>query len=134
MGVQPFLTAATLLGVLAQRLVRQLCPHCKVSTSVNLQQWQYLTEGYEIDTPVEMFQPVGCEHCRQTGYKGRIGIYELMPIDLTLKQWLSHTDDLGELKTQLKQQGFEPLRIAGAKKVLQGVTSLEEVLRVVPLS
>ncbi|WP_336148079.1 GspE/PulE family protein [Acinetobacter soli] len=134
LGVQPFLTAATLLGVLAQRLVRQLCPHCKVSTSVNLQQWQYLTEDYEIDTPVEMFQPVGCEHCRQTGYKGRIGIYELMPIDLTLKQWLSHTDDLGELKAQLKQQGFEPLRIAGAKKVLQGVTSLEEVLRVVPLS
>lgn len=134
LGVQSFLTAATLLGVLAQRLVRQLCPHCKVFSDIDKQQWQHLTHGYEIAMPEQIYGPIGCDHCRQTGYKGRIGIYEFMPLDLNLKQLVSSGADLNQLKSQANKQGIEPLRIAGARKILEGVTSLEEVLRVVPLA
>lgn len=134
LGVQPFLTAATLLGVLAQRLVRQLCPHCKVLSDIDKQQWLHLTQDYEIAMPEQIYAPVGCDHCRQTGYKGRIGIYEFMSLDLNLKQLVSSEADLNQLKSQAKKQGIQPLRIAGARKILEGVTSLEEVLRVVPLT
>ncbi|HCK30896.1 MAG TPA: type II secretion system protein E, partial [Acinetobacter ursingii] len=75
LGVQPFLTAATILGVLAQRLVRKLCPHCKVQTQINEQEWEHLTFDYIMDMPETVYCAVGCEACRNTGYKGRVGIY-----------------------------------------------------------
>jgi len=134
LGVQPFLTAATILGVLAQRLVRKLCPHCKQETFINEQEWKHLTFGYQTKTPDFIFKAVGCEECRQTGYKGRIGIYEFMPISLEAKQRISANATLDDLRMQAKKEGIEPLRIAGARKVLEGVTTLEEVLRVVPLN
>ena len=77
---------------------------------------------------------VGCDECRQTGYKGRVGIYEFMPVSLEAKQLLGANGDLTALRQQAKKEGIEPLRIAGARKVLEGVTTLEEVLRVVPLN
>ena len=134
LGVQPFLTAATILGVLAQRLVRQLCPHCKSLTQINEQEWQHLTFDYVMEMPATVYQAVGCEHCRHTGYKGRIGIYEFMPVSLELKHMISDQGTLNHLRTQIKKEGREPLRIAGARKVIEGVTTLEEVLRVVPLN
>lgn len=134
LGVQPFLSAATILGVLAQRLVRCLCEHCKVMGEVNEQQWKHLTDGYTVDTPNQLYHPVGCEACRHTGYKGRVGIYEFMPISLTLKQILSQAHQLDELKLQAKRERVEPLRIAGARKIVAGLTTLDEVLRVVPLN
>lgn len=134
LGVQPFLSSATLLGVLAQRLVRKLCPHCKKAVSANEQEWKQLTSGYTVQTPQQVHQPQGCEECRYTGYKGRVGIYEFMPMSLTLKQMVSENANVNELRKQTKQEGIEPLRIAGARKVMMGVTSMEEVLRVVPLS
>lgn len=84
--------------------------------------------------PKEVFQAVGCEKCRNTGYLGRIGIYQLMPISLHTKQLISQNAPLDHLSLQAKQEGIEPLRIAGARKVLAGITTLEEVLRVVPLN
>ncbi|OTG66609.1 GspE/PulE family protein [Acinetobacter silvestris] len=134
LGVQPFLTSATILGVLAQRLVRQLCPHCKQETFINDQEWRHLTFDYAIKMPEFVFKAVGCDECRQTGYKGRVGLYEFMPISLEAKQKISANATLDELRTQAKKEGIEPLRIAGARKVIDGVTTLEEVLRVVPLS
>lgn len=134
LGVQPFLTAATILGVLAQRLVRQLCPHCKQETAINEQEWEHLTFDYIMDMPATMYKAVGCEVCRQTGYKGRVGIYEFMPVSLELKTQISANGTLNDLKAQAKKEGVEPLRIAGARKVIEGVTTLEEVLRVVPLN
>jgi general secretion pathway protein E len=134
LGVQPFLTAATILGVLAQRLVRKLCPHCKQETFINEQEWKHLTFGYQTKMPSFVYKAVGCEECRQTGYKGRVGIYEFMPISLEAKQRISAGVTLDDLKMQAKKEGIEPLRIAGARKVLEGVTTLEEVLRVVPLN
>ncbi|MFW1810730.1 GspE/PulE family protein [Acinetobacter ursingii] len=134
LGVQPFLTAATILGVLAQRLVRKLCPHCKVQTQINEQEWEHLTFDYIMDMPETVYCAVGCEACRNTGYKGRVGIYEFMPMSTEVKHLISAHATLNELRAQTKKEGVEPLRIAGARKVIEGVTTLEEVLRVVPLS
>ena len=134
LGVQPFLTAATILGVLAQRLVRQLCPHCKQQTAINPQEWEHLTFDYIMEMPETMYKAVGCEACRQTGYKGRVGIYEFMPVSLDSKTIISANGTLNDLKAQAKKEGIESLRIAGARKVIEGITTLEEVLRVVPLS
>ncbi|EXD36441.1 MULTISPECIES: GspE/PulE family protein [Acinetobacter] len=134
LGVQPFLTAATILGVLAQRLVRKLCPHCKVQTQINEQEWKHLTFDYIMDMPETVYCAVGCEACRNTGYKGRVGIYEFMPVSTEVKHLISAHATLNELRAQTKKEGVEPLRIAGARKVIEGVTTLEEVLRVVPLS
>ncbi|HBO71725.1 MAG TPA: type II secretion system protein E [Acinetobacter sp.] len=134
LGVQPFLTAATILGVLAQRLVRRLCPHCKQETQMNEQEWEHLTFDYIMEMPTTMYKAVGCEVCRQTGYKGRVGIYEFMPVSLELKSLISANGTLDELRARAKKEGIEPLRIAGARKVIEGVTTLEEVLRIVPLS
>lgn len=134
LGIQPFLTAATILGVLAQRLVRRLCPHCKQETQMNEHEWEHLTFDYMMDMPTSMYKAVGCEACRHTGYKGRVGIYEFMPVSLEAKSLISANCTLNDLRAQAKKEGIEPLRIAGARKVIEGVTTLEEVLRVVPLS
>ncbi|KGT48446.1 GspE/PulE family protein [Acinetobacter thermotolerans] len=134
LGVQPFLTAATILGVLAQRLVRTLCPHCKEEGFMDEQEWQHLTADYPLPRPEFVFHPIGCDECRNTGYKGRIGIYEFMPLSLNTKQLIGANANLDQLRAQAKKEGIEPLRIAGARKILEGVTTLEEVLRVVPLN
>lgn len=134
LGVQPFLTAATILGVLAQRLVRKLCPHCKQEGMINTNEWEHLTFDYVMEMPEKVYKPVGCEACRQTGYKGRIGIYEFMPLSLDTKQLIGANADLTQLRQQAKKESIEPLRIAGARKVMAGITTLEEVLRVVPLN
>ena len=134
LGVQPFLTAATILGVLAQRLVHKLCPHCKQESFLNEQEWQHLAADYPLPRPEFVFKAVGCEECRHTGYKGRVGIYEFMPLSLETKQLIGADANLNQLRQQAKKEGVEPLRIAGARKVMEGMTTLEEVLRVVPLN
>lgn len=134
LGIQPFLTGATILGVLAQRLVRTLCSDCKQETFMDDQEWKYLTFDFYMQRPDFVFKAVGCEKCRFTGYKGRIGIYEFMPLSLEMKQLIGQNSHLTELKAQAKKEGIEPLRIAGARKVMAGLTTMEEVLRVVPLS
>ncbi|MCF9045250.1 GspE/PulE family protein [Acinetobacter nectaris] len=133
LGVQPFLSSATLLGVLAQRLVRRLC-HCKKEMVVFQQEWEQLTAGYDLPVPHKLYEPVGCEECRHTGYKGRVGLYEFMPMSLVLKQLVSDGAKLADVKAQAKKEGVEPLRIAGARQILLGTTSIEEVMRVVPLN
>lgn len=104
LGVQPFLTAATILGVLAQRLVRKLCPHCKQQTHINEDEWQHLTFDYIMEMPEKVYRAVGCEECRHTGYKGRIGIYEFMPVSLELKHLISSHATLNELRSQTKKK------------------------------
>lgn len=93
-----------------------------------------LTFDYNVKTPDFVFKVVGCEACRHTGYKGRVGIYEFMPLSLETKQIIGANGNLTQLKQQARKEGIEPLRIAGARKVVAGITTLEEVLRVVPLS
>lgn len=133
LGVQPFLSAATILGVLAQRLIRTLCPHCKQSVATNTEQWQKLTQPWNGTPPLQVYEAVGCEQCRQTGYKGRVGLYEMMPLSHELKRLLGQGASLEQLRQAAYQEGLQPLRLAGAKRIAEGLTSFEEVMRVVPL-
>lgn len=138
LGVQPFLTSATILGVMAQRLVRTLCPHCKKSeplmeNSPLALQWKELVNPWNAPPPKALFHPIGCDECRGTGYKGRVGLYEIMPMSNELKRLVAQNANLDDLKKQAYSEGVFPLRIEGARRIAEGVTTLEEVLRVVPL-
>lgn len=133
LGVQPFLSAATILGVLAQRLVRTLCPQCKKTVATDMALWQKLTQPWNGHVPPMIYEAVGCEHCRNTGYKGRVGLYEMMPLSHDLKRLVGKNASLDQIRQHAYQEGLQPLRLAGAKRIAEGLTSLEEVMRVVPL-
>jgi general secretion pathway protein E len=127
MGVEAFLLSSSLLGVLAQRLVRILCDDCKQPYAPNDKDRQLM--GLAGDDDVTLYHPGGCEHCNQQGYRGRTGIYELVPIDDTLRE-LIH-DRAGEQALERHARQFSPsIRRDGWRKVLAGETSVEEVLRV----
>ncbi len=137
LGVAPFLTSATILGIMAQRLVRTLCPHCKTAqaiTDIEKQTWHELVNPWKAEPPELIIHAVGCEHCRYTGYIGRIGLYEIMLLNNELKRMISDGEPLNVLTQKAYQEGLQPLRIAGARKIAEGMTTFEEVMRVVPLS
>lgn len=139
LGVQPFLTSATILGVVAQRLVRTLCPQCKSAQPLDenselAQQWRELVSPWNAPLPKQVYHAIGCDECRNTGYKGRIGLYEIMPMSNELKKLTAKDASLDDLKRQAYSEGVFPLRIEGARRITEGVTTLEEVLRVVPLN
>ncbi|WGV13754.1 GspE/PulE family protein [Psychrobacter maritimus] len=138
LGIQPFLTSATILGVMAQRLLRTLCPHCKQAVDVTADseiaiQWQELVQPWRAPVPAQIYQAKGCEHCRHTGYQGRVGLYEIMPLSNELKKLVAADANLDVLKQQAYREGVQPLRLSGAKRISEGVTTIEEVMRVVPL-
>ena len=112
MGVEPYLLAATLKGVVAQRLVRRLCPHCK----------KILADG--------TFKAVGCEHCRGTGYSGRIALHEILSVDKNLRNLILNSRDLDEIKNFALEAGLKTLTDDANEKVRAGLTTLEEVRRV----
>ena len=139
LGVQPFLTSATILGVMAQRLLRTLCPHCKQAVDVTADseiaiQWQELVQPWRAPVPAQVYKAQGCEHCRHTGYQGRVGLYEIMPLSNELKKLVAADANLDALKQQAYREGVQPLRLSGAKRISEGVTTIEEVMRVVPLN
>jgi len=131
-GVQPFLISAALLGVVAQRLVRILCPHCKRTGDIDESAWQALTSGFRLKLPEKACRPVGCEECRFTGYLGRSGLYEMLLLDDTLHTLINNNSELGELRQAAVKSGMRPLRISGAQKIAAGQTTLEEVYAVIP--
>lgn len=138
LGIQPFLTSATILGVMAQRLLRTLCPHCKKAIDVMPDseiavQWQELVQPWRASVPAQIYTAQGCEHCRHTGYQGRVGLYEIMPLSNELKKLVAADASLDLLKQQAYREGVQPLRLSGAKRISEGVTTIEEVMRVVPL-
>ena len=139
LGIQPFLTSATILGVMAQRLLRTLCPHCKKAIDVTPDseiaiQWQELVQPWRAPVPAQIYTANGCEHCRHTGYQGRVGLYEIMPLSNELKKLVAADTNLDVLKQQAYREGVQPLRLSGAKRISEGVTTIEEVMRVVPLN
>jgi len=139
LGIQPFLTSATILGVMAQRLLRTLCPHCKKAVDVVPDsevaiQWQELVQPWRAPAPTQIYMAQGCEHCRHTGYQGRVGLYEIMPLSNELKKLVAADTKLDVLKQQAYREGLQPLRLSGAKRISEGVTTIEEVMRVVPLN
>lgn len=138
LGIQPFLTSATILGVMAQRLLRTLCPHCKQAVDVTPDseiaiQWQELVQPWRASIPAQIYMAKGCEQCRHTGYQGRVGLYEIMPLSNELKKLVAADASLDVLKQQAYREGVQPLRLSGAKRISEGITTIEEVMRVVPL-
>ena len=131
-GVPAYLINATLIGVVAQRLVRKLCPHCKRDASLELLDWQALIKPWTTSPPDKIAHSDGCLECRQTGYVGRIGIYEMMPITDSLKREITDNFDLVKFRKAAIRQGMKPLNLAGAQKVARGMTTIEEVLKVAP--
>jgi len=135
LGVPPYLLQSTVLGVMAQRLVRTLCPHCKKSGGLRANDevlWQGLVAPWKAKRPAQIAHPVGCLECRMTGYLGRVGLYEIMPINYGLKNLIGTHTDLAALRERAIKDGMQPLRIAGARKVAAGLTTIEEVLKVAP--
>ncbi len=131
-GVPAYLINATLLGVLAQRLVRTLCPHCKQPAEVDPDVWQALTQPWKMSGEPKFYQPVGCDECRHTGYLGRIGVYEMLRMNPTLRGKIGPESDADEIRRSAVSDGMIQLRISGAQKVARGLTTIEEVLNVVP--
>ncbi|KQX96622.1 type II secretion system protein E [Massilia sp. Root133] len=130
LGVPYYLLEATLIGIMAQRLVRTLCPHCKAADGeLSDDVWQALGGTWNLPKPTTVYRPIGCPECRQTGYRGRTGLYELVTVTENFSQLLQEKTDLAALRQQSVADGMKPLRIAGAYKVAEGVTTAEEVLK-----
>jgi general secretion pathway protein E len=132
LGVPAHLIKVTLNGVMAQRLVRTLCPHCKEAVSPEKSSWQQLVAPWKVAVPEKIYRPVGCLECRNTGYLGRQGIYEILPITESLKPLITADADISALRLQAMKEGMRTLRLSGAQKVGAGLTSVEEVMRVAP--
>ena len=131
LGVPDYLLEATLIGVMAQRLVRTLCPACKTpGGELSDDVWDSVGGAWKIPKPAVVYRPIGCPECRQTGYRGRTGIYELLSVSEGFGKLMRGAGDLVALRQQSVLDGMKPLRIAGAMKVVEGVTTADEVLKV----
>ena len=129
LGVPAYLLEACLAGVLAQRLLRCLCPDCKQPDGAPGEaQWQDVAGG-QLARPGQVYRPVGCPLCRHSGYRGRAGIYELLGVTEAFGQLIRAGADVHALRRQSLLDGMTPLRLAGARKVMDGTTSIEEVLK-----
>lgn len=129
MGIEPYQVTSSLLGVLAQRLVRRLCPDCKelhTPTDLELADLGLTRE----DVPGQVYNPVGCEVCKDRGYRGRVGIYEFLPSTDEIGQLILANADSGSVKRRAVELGMKTLRDDGVQKVLAGLTSFEELIRV----
>ena len=136
LGIAPYLLVATLNGVMAQRLVRVLCNHCKQKVELNraedIHAWEGLVAPWKANKPASIYKPVGCLECRMTGFAGRIGIYETLVCSAGIKEIVMNGADLAKIREQAYREGMKALRISGALKVAAGVTTIEEVLNNAP--
>jgi general secretion pathway protein E len=133
LGVPPYLISATVIGVLAQRLARTLCPACKqVDEDTPRDTLAEIAKPWRLSGGVRMYKPVGCLECRRTGYRGRVGLYELMMLTPEARAQVHPNLDITALRRQALKDGMRPLRLAGTMKIAEGVTTIEEVLRATP--
>ena len=131
LGVPAYLISATVLGIMAQRLVRTLCPECKEPAEIDPLKWQQFSLNAGIK-PKSPCQPVGCIECRQTGFRGRMGLYEMLEMTDPLRAAIQPQSELKALRDQSANDGLKTLRYSGAKQVAMGLTTIEEVVRVTP--
>ncbi|HTN93251.1 MAG TPA: GspE/PulE family protein [Gallionella sp.] len=135
LGVPPFMINATVLGIMAQRLVRTLCSHCKQPQAVRADEqaiWEGLVTPWKTGRPEQFQHQEGCLECRMTGYSGRIGIYEILMLTPEIRKLITPNADVARIRETAFREGMKPLRISGAMKVAAGTTTLEEVTRVAP--
>jgi general secretion pathway protein E len=131
--VPSYLLQSTILGVMAQRLLRTLCPHCKELHELDASAWEHLVSPWKAAKPKgSTYGAKGCLDCRMTGYMGRIGIYETMVMTPELKKAITPETDLAALQDKAYKGGMKPLRISGAMKIAAGLTSVDEVLQTAP--
>jgi len=132
LGAPHYLIQSTLTGVVAQRLVRTLCPHCKAETALDARAWDALVHRWGIPPPARVYGPTGCLECRNTGFLGRTGIYEMMRISAPIRRMIQPEIDLGRLTETALAEGMRPLRVSAAAQVARGVTTIPEVIGVLP--
>jgi len=128
MGIEPFLLSSSLVGLIAQRLVRRLCPNCKEPVEIDDETRELLNieEGEE----VTVFKAKGCEHCNNTGYKGRIAVYEILQVDKEIRELISKNANSDDIKDLAIKHGMKTLRMNSARLVKNGTTSIEEMMRI----
>ena len=117
---------------MAQRLVRVLCPHCREPANLDPEAWETVTAPWKAQLPGKAHAAPGCLECRETGFMGREGIYEVMPFSESLQQLADDKSNLPDLRRQAYKDGMLSLRMSGAQKVASGMTTINEVLRVTP--
>ena len=133
LGVPSYLINATLLGVLAQRLVRTLCKHCRQpDENAKRETLAEMVKPWKINGSYHPYKPVGCVDCRMTGFRGRMGLYELLTVTESFKEKVSKEPNMDALRRQAMSEGMRPLRLAGALKVAEGLTTFEEILATTP--
>lgn len=132
LGVPAYLLNSTLLGVMAQRLVRTLCPHCKAQGEISEEIWQELVSPWKAAKPAQISVATGCLECRMTGYRGRTGIYEMLSLSPEMQRLVVKDADLAKIKALAQREGMKPLRLSGAEKVAAGMTTAEEIIKVAP--
>jgi general secretion pathway protein E len=137
LGVPAYLLNSTILGVMAQRLVRTLCRHCKEKIPYDADRegeitWDEFVAPWKAKRPSHLYRPVGCLECRNTGYMGRVGLYEILLLSPTIRKLVTDQADVAKIREQAYKEGMKPLRISGALKVAMGLTTLDEVLKVAP--
>jgi general secretion pathway protein E len=137
LGVPPYLLTSTILGVMAQRLVKTLCRHCKEKIPFDALRaedvnWDEFVAPWKAKRPEYIYRAVGCLECRNTGYHGRVGLYEILLMSPELKRLVTAAADVARIREQAYKEGMKPLRISGAMKVAQGMTTFDEVLKVAP--
>jgi general secretion pathway protein E len=130
MGVEPFLAASSIVGIIAQRLVRIICPHCKKAHQPPEKLLQEIAGEIPLPAGATFYRGTGCDKCMQIGYWGRIAIYELFKVDDMVRELLLQNKDAATIKKAALQRGMRSLRAAGLAKAIQGITTLEEVMRV----
>jgi len=131
-GVPSYLIHSTIIGIMAQRLVRTLCPHCKHETTLDEDVWVDMVKPWKSERPKKIYEPVGCLECRNTGYLGRVGLFEMLSLTQEFKHLLSQGAEREQLRRQAMKDGYKPLRLSGAQKIAKGLTTVDEVLRVSP--
>jgi general secretion pathway protein E len=132
LGVPAYLLNSTLLGVMAQRLARTLCPHCKAAGEIGDETWQELVSPWKAAKPAQVSVATGCLECRMTGYRGRTGIYEMLPFSAEMKKLVVRDAELAKIKALARHEGMKPLRLSGAEKVAAGLTTAEEIIKITP--
>jgi general secretion pathway protein E len=132
LGVPPYLIHSTILAVMAQRLVRTLCTHCREATEIDAETWNMLIAPWQAEKPQQIYHAKGCLECRMTGYSGRIGIYEILLMSAAQRPLITAEADFTLIRDQAYRDGMKPLRISGAMKVAAGITTVDEVLKVAP--
>ncbi|MBT3411794.1 MAG: type II/IV secretion system protein [Halieaceae bacterium] len=133
LGVPAYLLKATVRGIMSQRLVRILCPSCKTWEPLDIDAWKQLTAPWQIDPPEKVARPGGCKECRETGYMGRQGIYEVLVNSPALQQEIHSHLETARIREIAMDGGMKTLRLSGAGRVARGQTTIEEVMRVAPV-